>query len=55
MTMRAGDEGEDLPCHRAVLARSSEVFDRMLSSQMKAGGLHVPGLGFRVVRAKRSL
>jgi len=40
MTMRAGDEGEDLPCHRAVLARSSEVFDRMLSSQMKEGSEH---------------
>ena len=36
MTMRAGDDGEDIPCHRAVLARSSDVFDRMLSSQMKA-------------------
>jgi len=37
MTMRAGEDGSDLPCHRAVLARSSEVFDRMLSSQMKEG------------------
>ncbi|CAE7702686.1 SECA1 [Symbiodinium pilosum] len=40
MNMRAGDDGEDIPCHRAVLARSSDVFDRMLSSQMKEGTEH---------------
>ncbi|CAJ1366088.1 unnamed protein product [Effrenium voratum] len=37
MTMRAGDDGRELPCHRAVLARSSAVFDCMLSAKMVEG------------------
>ncbi|CAE8615567.1 unnamed protein product [Polarella glacialis] len=31
------DGGPELPCHRSVLAKSSEVFDRMLSSDMREG------------------
>lgn len=37
MTICAEDEQSELPCHRAVLAKRSEVFDRMLSSEMTEG------------------
>ncbi|CAE7650065.1 spop [Symbiodinium sp. CCMP2456] len=35
MVICSGEESQGFPCHRAVLAKSSEVFDRMLSSEMK--------------------
>ena len=32
-----GDDGPEVPCHRAVLAASSAVFERMLQSDMREG------------------
>lgn len=41
LVMCAGDDAQtELHCHRAVLAKSSEVFDRMLSTDMKEGIRH---------------
>ncbi|CAJ1396445.1 unnamed protein product [Effrenium voratum] len=37
MTISAGEDSVDLPCHRVMLAKRSEVFDRMLSSEMSEG------------------
>ena len=36
LVMCAGDDATELHCHRAVLAKSSEVFDRMLSRMARS-------------------
>jgi len=37
MVISAGEDGPELPCHRAVLAMRSEVFNSLLGSDMKEG------------------